>query len=261
MYLLLCASVFILAYCLNILMITIGYHRGLAHKAVGLGSSLRSLVIRGGIWVTGLDPKAWVVMHRMHHAHSDTPLDPHSPTNVGITGIALEQLRHYKLTIRGLASENPAYTMHAKDLDFPLSRINFRKRWILPYAAHAVIGLALAWSVGWWLGIAYFLGMMSHPVQGGLVNAFGHAVGPRNFDTPDNSRNNLWVGLLVFGEGYQNNHHRYPNSASFSYRAYEVDLGYWFCAMLARVGLLRIEWQQLIPRPHSTPSGSEIVAR
>ncbi len=42
--------------------------------------------------------------------------------------------------------------------------------------------------------------MMSHPVQGWMVNALGHAVGGRNFDTPDDSRNNTVVSWLVSGE-------------------------------------------------------------
>src|SRR6187397_604644 len=99
MYLAICGAVFLAAYLLNILMITVGYHRGLAHKAVRLHPALRKAVIVGGNWLTGLDPKAWVVMHRLHHAHSDTALDPHSPMNVGLLGIAAEQLRNYKRVI------------------------------------------------------------------------------------------------------------------------------------------------------------------
>src|ERR1043166_5218185 len=103
MYLALCAVVFLAAYFLNVAMITVGYHRGLAHGALRLHPVLRRAVIAGGNWVTGLDPKAWVVMHRLHHAYSDTPSDPHSPLNVGILGIAAEQLRNYKKVIVGLA--------------------------------------------------------------------------------------------------------------------------------------------------------------
>ena len=67
MYLVACLSVFAAAYLLNILTITIGYHRALAHKAVTLSPGLRRLVVAGGSWITGLDAKSWVVMHRMHH--------------------------------------------------------------------------------------------------------------------------------------------------------------------------------------------------
>jgi len=91
--------------------------------------------------------------------------------------------------------------------------------------------------------------VMSHPVQGGLVNSLGHAVGGRNFETDDNSRNNHLAAWLIFGEGFQNNHHRYPGSAKFSYRRHEIDLGYVACVALEKVGLAEINREHLIPRP------------
>lgn len=254
MYLAACAAVFLCAYLLNVLTITIGYHRSLAHKSVQLHPALRRLLIHGGNWVTGLDPKAWVVMHRLHHEHSDTPQDPHSPVNVGILGIGLEQLRSYKRVIIGLLKEDRAYTRYAKDLDFPLSPLNRSRLWYVPYLVHLLIGITLGLSVGWLLGAAYYFGMMSHPVQGGLVNSFGHAVGGRNFDLDDNSRNNHVVAWLVVGEGFQNNHHRYPASATFSYRRSEIDLGYAACVAFEKLGLVEIDRAHLIPRPEWNPS-------
>lgn len=249
MYLLACLVVFVLAYLLNILMISVGYHRGLAHGAVDLHPGLRRFVVLTGNWVTGLDPKAWVVMHRMHHAFTDTPQDPHSPSNVGLTGIALAQLRSYERTLRGLKRADPTFTAHAYDLDFDISWLNRTRRWYLPYVLHGAIAAGLFLAGLGWLGLAYLLGIMSHPVQGGLVNALGHAVGGRNFDTDDDSTNNLPVAWLVFGEGLQNNHHRYPRSAKFAYRWWEPDLGYTACRAFAALGWLRIDEDQLIPSP------------
>jgi len=176
--------------------------------------------------------------------------------NVGILGIGAEQLRSYKRVIIGLLKKNPEYTRYAKDLDFPINPLQRRGLWWLPYAAHAVIGLGLALSVGWLLGAAYFFGMMSHPVQGGVVNSLGHAMGGRNFDTDDNSRNNHLAAWLIFGEGYQNNHHQYPASARFSYRRTEVDPGYGFCLVMEKLGMLKIQRAYLIPRPSDSQAAA-----
>lgn len=249
MYFVICALVFFAAYMLNVVMISVGYHRGLAHSAVVLHPVLRRLVIATGSWITGLDPKAWTVMHRMHHAYSDTHEDPHTPTKVGIMGIGLEQLRSYERTLRGLKRQDPKYTEHAHGLDFELNWLNRTKRWYLPYVAHALVGVIFAASGFWLLGLAYFYGMMSHPIQGWMVNAFGHAVGGRNFDTDDNSRNNLVVAWLVLGEGLQNNHHQHPRSAKFSYRRWEPDPGYTVCLAFETLGLLTIDYEHLIPTP------------
>ncbi len=251
MYLLLCALVFVLAYTLNMLTISVGYHRGLAHGAVALGPMLRRIVIAGGSWITGLDPKAWVVMHRMHHVHSDTPQDPHSPVHVGIMGVGLAQLRSYERAVAGLVEGDPVYAQHAQDLDFDVNWLNRHHMWLMPYVVHGLVGLGLVALGGWLLGLAYFFGMMSHPVQGGLVNALGHAVGGQNFDTGDHSRNNLAVAWLIMGEGLQNNHHRFPRSAKFSYRRWEPDPGFAWCLVLETLGLLRIDAEHLIPSPPS----------
>ena len=252
MYFWVCLAVFLGAYALNIVTVSVGYHRGLAHKALRLHPLARRLLIATGNWLTGLDPKAWVVMHRMHHEHSDTPKDPHSPVNVGILGIGREQLKSYKRVIVGLMRRDPEYTRYAKDLDFPLSKLNTSRRWYVPYLMHLAIGILLAVSVGWLLGAAYFFGMMSHPIQGAIVNSLGHAVGGRNFETPDNSRNNHLAAWLILGEGFQNNHHQYPASARFSYRLHEIDMGYWACLALEKVGVLRIQRAYLIPSPSAS---------
>lgn len=257
MYLVSCAVVFFVAYLLNVLTITIGYHRALAHDSVTLHPLLKRLLVQVGPYVTGIDPKAWVVMHRLHHAHSDTPEDPHSPVNVGLLGIGLEQLRSYKRVIIGLLKGDPKLAKYAKDLDFPLHSLIRGRRWALPYLAHALVGVVLATQVGWLLGAAYFLGMMSHPVQGGLVNALGHARGGRNFETDDQSRNNHLVAWLIFGEGFQNNHHRYPGSATFSHRRSEVDLGFVTCVVFEQLGWLRIHRDTLMPRPEALAAASD----
>ncbi len=249
MYYVLCAVVFVIAYFLNTLMISVGYHRGLAHGAVQLHPFLRRFVISMGNWLTGLDPKGWSVMHRMHHVHSDTPDDPHSPLNVGLLGIGLEQLRSYERVLRGLGREDAKYTDHAAGMDFELSWLNRNGLWYVPYVLHAAIGVVLGLTIGWLLGAAYFVGMASHPVQGGLVNALGHAVGGRNFDTDDNSRNNWLVALFIVGEGLQNNHHQYPRSAKFSYRGWEPDFGFLACRVLEMFGLATIDYAHLIPDP------------
>ncbi|MFT5680353.1 MAG: stearoyl-CoA desaturase (delta-9 desaturase) [Myxococcota bacterium] len=253
---LICFTAFFTGYLLNMVTITVLYHRGLAHGAVTLRPWLRTLIQHGGIWITGLDPKAWVCMHRMHHVHSDTPSDPHSPVHLGIFGVLTGQLRSYKRTLIGLIRRDPEYTQHVRDLDFGVSRLNRNGLWLLPYALQVALGVGLASLSGSALaGVLWVLGMMSHPVQGWAVNAFGHAMGRRSFETDDNSRNNHLVALLTMGEGYQNNHHAHPRSARFSYRRGELDIGYAFVALLGAVGALAIDREHLIPdAAHPAPA-------
>jgi stearoyl-CoA desaturase (delta-9 desaturase) len=179
-------------------------------------------------------------MHRLHHLHSDTERDPHSPHHLGLFGVAFGQLRSYEDVLRRLLKQDPETTALVADIPFPVSPLNARRRWVLPYLRHLGIATLLALLVGNALiGVAYFLGIMSHPLQGWMVNSLAHRFGYRTFALADESRNNHLVGLLVFGEGYQNNHHAHPGSASFARRPGEVDLGYTLCRIGARAGILR----------------------
>jgi len=239
--LLIALAVFSLASLLNIFYITVLYHRGLAHGSVKLSRASTWLIAKTGIWVTGIDPKAWVCMHRAHHMYSDTEKDPHSPVRFGVLGVALGQLRSYESTLIGLIKKDKQYTQLVSDIDFGVSRLNRKKLWLVPYFLHLAISVALGVATGAWvLGVAYYFGIMSHPLHGWMVNSLSHKYGYRNFETDDHSTNNTFVSLFVFGEGYQNNHHAFPKSANFAKTSGEIDFGYWLCIGASKVGLLEL---------------------
>jgi len=232
--------IFGFAYFVNIVYISIFYHRALAHNAVILRPWLRKFVIVSGVWLTGIDPKAWACMHRTHHLESDTENDPHSPVHYGLFGTFFGQLRSYEKILVGLMLGRKQYTKVVEDMDFSVSWLFRRKLWFVPYLIHLIVSVLLGmWLLNPWVSVAYFLGMMSHPLQGWLVNAIGHAIGYRNFDLDDNSRNNTLVAWATLGEGYQNNHHQDPSRAKFSVKFGEIDMGYWVCQILRVMGLLK----------------------
>jgi len=79
-----------------------------------------------------------------------------------------------------------------------------------------------------------------------FVNSATHMWGYRNYETTDDSRNLWWVGLLAFGEGWHNNHHADPASASMQVRWWEFDLNYQVIRLLARLGIVT----QVVPPRH-----------
>jgi stearoyl-CoA desaturase (delta-9 desaturase) len=72
-----------------------------------------------------------------------------------------------------------------------------------------------------------------------VVNSVNHLWGYRNYETPDNSRNNVWVSLLVFGEGWHNNHHADARSAAHGHRWFELDLAFAMIRGLEALGIAR----------------------
>ncbi len=70
------------------------------------------------------------------------------------------------------------------------------------------------------------------------INSLAHRFGKRRFQTRDDSRNNLWLALLTFGEGWHNNHHFFPGSARQGFRWWEIDLTYYGLRTMAMLRLV-----------------------
>lgn len=234
-------TLFLFGYLINVFYITVLYHRGLTHRAIVMKPWVEKWLSHTGNWLTGIDPKAWSCMHRLHHLHSDTTEDPHSPVHYGIFGVMIGQLRSYEFILSRLIRKDPEYMAVVSDIAFDVNILNRKKLWVLPYILHLGIAVLAGYLSGSTLvGFAYFLGIMSHPIQGWMVNSFAHSSGYRNFDCPDNSKNNTLVSIFVFGEGFQNNHHANPGSASFAVKPWEFDMGYGLCLAAKALGLIEI---------------------
>jgi len=232
-------SVFMLGYLLNMFYITVFYHRGLAHNALEMKPRVKKFISKTGIWVTGIDPKTWIAMHRKHHEHSDTENDPHSPINCKRPlDMFMVQYKSYARMLTRLIKKDPIAHANVDDLGFDVHPIMVKGYWYLPYLIQLILSVIIGTLTNPIIGISYWAGIMSHPIQGWMVNYYGHHSGYRTFSLDDDSRNNIIVGVLTMGEGLQNNHHKYPHSAKFSILPKEVDLGYYMCTTARALGII-----------------------
>ncbi|MCE9589790.1 MAG: fatty acid desaturase [Planctomycetes bacterium] len=217
--------------------ITLCYHRLLTHRSFTVPKWLEyTLTIIGTLnWQGG--PIHWVGTHRLHHAESDQPADPHSPRHGTLWA-------HIKWTCFKDGKDFKPYDA-AKDLtrDPVLAAID---RWFfIPQFALAIILYAIAWSIGGHaLAISWFIWvscLRTVVVWHGTwaVNSASHLWGYRNFKTTDDSRNNWWVAMLSFGEGWHNNHHAYQRSAAHGLRWWEFDMTWLTIRFLALIGLAK----------------------
>jgi sn-1 stearoyl-lipid 9-desaturase len=212
--------------------IGMGYHRLLTHrgyktpKAAEYGLTvLGSLAMEGG-------PIDWVVTHRVHHAYSDREGDPHSPRDG-------RWWAHMGWLLVGQAQAYPeAVKRHfAPDLMKDPVHLWINRNYALPVVLLGLLLLALGgWPfVTWGLFLRTVLGL--HATW--LVNSATHLWGTRRFATRDDSRNNWWVALLTFGEGWHNNHHAHPASARHGLAWYEIDLNWLGIRTLQLFGLAK----------------------
>lgn len=220
--------------------ITVLIHRALCHKSLKLTKIGLFFVKHFSPWLTGMDPKGWTCMHRLHHKYSDQKNDPHSPVRKGIFSVFSSQHKSYERILIKLIKKDSEISEIVSDIDFDVHFINKKNLWWLPFILPFVLALLFAYTFGhplFFLGMA--MGIVSHPIAGWLVNSFAHFYGYRNFNTKDNSKNNLLIALLCAGEGYQNNHHHNSSRANFSYTKYEFDWGYLLCKIALFLNLVR----------------------
>ncbi|MDX2022027.1 MAG: acyl-CoA desaturase [Deltaproteobacteria bacterium] len=194
-----------------------------------------------------LNPRGYAVLHRMHHAYSDTPGDPHSPkTYGGIVPGLFKMMYKTKRIYHGIAyhevAPEPRFDgefPHSPFLDWMGKSWAMRVIWALGFAVFYYFFATAAWQ--WLLLPGHWL---MGAVHGAIVNWSGHRYGYRNFDVKDVSRNSLPIDFLTAGELYQNNHHKFPMSPNFAARWWELDTTYQVMKLLNFVGIIDMSGAQ-----------------
>ena len=227
---------------LTIAGVTLYLHRDQTHRAVDLHPAVRHF-FRLWLWLTtGQGTRAWVAVHRKHHARCETADDPHSPQIVGLRKVLFQGAELYRAeTARPETLEK--YGRGTPD-DW-LERNVYRR-----FSYTGVVLLALLDLVLFGVpAITIFaVQMMSIPfLAAGIINGVGHHTGYRNFECEDASRNVVPWAFLLGGEELHNNHHAFPSSARFSMRPWEFDIGWVFLRILSALGLARI--RRVAPKP------------
>ncbi len=228
-------------YVLRMFALTGFYHRYFSHRTFRTSRAMQLVFAILGASCAQRGPLWWAAHHRHHHRHADDDQDLHSPARHGFWWSHMG----WFLTPRAFATD----LARVPDL-----RRYRELRWLDRFDAAVPIALAL---------LCYALGAALERLAPGLgtsgpqmlvwglfistlalfratvtINSLAHRYGKRRYDTADDSRNNAWLALLTFGEGWHNNHHFYPGSARQGFRAREIDLTWYGLRLLAAAGLI-----------------------
>lgn len=210
--------------------IGMGYHRLHTHRSYKVPKLLDYFFAVCGTLTLEGGPMFWVAVHRIHHQKSDQEGDPHTPRDG-------KWWAHILWMIFGesLHAKKDVFDKYAPDLaKDPFYRWLNTYHWI----PLTVVGLALLAIGGlpWLLwGVAVRVVFGLHATW--LVNSATHLWGSRRFHTTDDSKNNWWVALLTFGEGWHNNHHAHPASARHGLAWYELDITWMQILLLKKLGI------------------------
>ena len=194
-----------------------------------------------------LSPRGYGILHRMHHAFSDTEKDPHSPlfyknvmTMMLATKKKYDDFAYYRVAPeKRFETDLPTWPLLEKIGQNWAARLGWGALYTLFYVKFATSPWLFA------LLPAHFI---MGPIHGAIVNWCGHKYGYRNYDCKDVSRNTLIFDFVTLGELFQNNHHKFGMSPNFAVRWFEIDPTYQGIRVLSALGIIDMKDAQ-IPKP------------
>lgn len=211
----------------TIISVTLFLHRSQAHRGLDLHPAVMHF-FRFWLWLTtGMITKEWVAIHRKHHARCEREGDPHSPVVFGLGMVFFRGAELYREEASN--AETLKRFGHGTPDDWMERNV---------YSRHNFVGIMIMLGID--LALFGLVGFAVWAVQmawipfwaAGVVNGIGHAIGYRNFASPDTSTNVFPWGIIIGGEELHNNHHAYGTSAKFSSKWYEFDLGWLYISVL-----------------------------
>jgi stearoyl-CoA desaturase (Delta-9 desaturase) len=221
---------------LNGLSITGGYHRLWAHKSYEASPILKWFFALWGAGALQNSILIWASDHRRHHRHvDDTELDPYSAKR----GLWYS---HMGWMLRDYAGHEPDFS-NAGDLLRDPVVIWQNKHYV---ALTLLMNLGLPLLLGIWhgdiIGTILLVGLLRLVVNHHVtffINSLAHFWGSRPYTETNSARDNGFLALLTYGEGYHNYHHIFQTDYRNGIRWWQWDPTKWMIALCDRLGLAR----------------------
>lgn len=219
--------------------ITAGYHRLWSHGAYKAHPALRFIFALGGACALQNDCMTWAADHRRHHLHvDDNEKDPYS-ANKGFW------YAHFEWMIRDFPATKEDLS-NIKDLQKDPILVWQRKHYLaLLLLTNVALPVALGWLHGDIWGSVLLAGFLRLAVSQHftyLINSAAHFWGTRSYDPKQTARDNWFIALFTFGEGYHNYHHTFAWDYRNGIKWYHYDPTKWLiklCSWLKLASNLR----------------------
>jgi stearoyl-CoA desaturase (delta-9 desaturase) len=177
------------------------------------------------------------IMHRLHHAHTDTGEDPHSPQNTANVFTLMWLTRNNYFDI--YSGKTMVEEKYKKNLPEWKGFDKFAHNWLTRILWIGLYsGFYILFATAWWQFLLLPLTITIGSLQGAVVNCWAHCLGYVNYKVNNTSKNILPVDLVFWGEGYHNNHHFHPGNPNNANRWFEFDMGF--------LALKAMDWMKFI---------------
>lgn len=196
-----------------------------------------SLIFQGSSF---LSPKAYGIMHRMHHAYADTDKDPHSPQySKNVFDMMYRTWLIFRSISRDKADIDPKFT---KNIPNWVAAEKFGNSWFSRLSWFAFyVAFYVMFATSWWMFLLLPVHFFINPIHGAIINWYAHIYGKVSFKVGDTSKNLLPLDFLMLGESYHNNHHKFGGRPNFGVKWYEIDPVYPFIVAFNKLGIIRLK--------------------
>lgn len=225
---------FVFFYYATGLSITGGYHRLFSHKAYEASWPVRLFYLIFGAGAFQWSLLQWASDHRLHHRHVDTSHDPYN-INKGFWYAHL-------LWMMTDAPQTFDPKLVGDLLKDPLVVWQHRYYVVVSTSAGLLLPMAMGWFVGAPLGglaVAGFIRVVAVHHFTFFVNSLAHFWGSQTYTDKNTARDNFFVAILTYGEGYHNFHHYFQYDYRNGIRWYQFDPTKWLIKLLS---YLRLAW-------------------
>ena len=213
-----------------------GYHRLWSHRAYEAHPALKwFLAIAGGMSLQN-SIIVWSARHRVHHRDvDDNERDPYS---IG-RGF---WFAHVGWMLRDYASGEIDYSLVRDLQNDPVAAWQHRWYWPLVWATNVGLPVLCGWLVGDVIGVFLLAGVLrlviNHHVTF-FINSLAHMWGTQPYTDENSARDNHFLALITYGEGYHNYHHLFQNDYRNGIRWWHLDINKWFISLCAMLGLAK----------------------
>ncbi len=221
------------------LSITAGYHRLFSHRTYVANPILEFLFLFFGAGAFQNSALKWCSDHRIHHTHADSGRDPY---NIG-RGFWYAHIGWILLDEKDLQ-----LTSYPKDLEMA-RMVSWQHRYYFPLALFSGLILpgifcALFFADFWggvlWGGLLRIV-FVHHATF--FINSLSHLWGSRPYSEKESARDNYFLTLITYGEGYHNFHHVFPSDYRNGVKWYHFDPTKWLIYLSSLIGLAKsLKW-------------------
>ena len=214
--------------------ITAGYHRLLAHRAYKAHPIAKNFLLLGSTLAVQGSAFDWVSGHRVHHRHVDDVMDDPYSAKRGFW------FSHIGWMLRNYPSGNFDYKNIPDLTKDKVLQIQHKYYGLWVLATNVGLVAAVGWLLGDVWGTLVLAGLLRLVLTHHFtffINSLCHMFGSRPYTDTNTARDNFFLAIFTWGEGYHNYHHFFQYDYRNGVKWWQYDPTKWLIAGLSKIGL------------------------